>query len=64
MENRKIRKKKQNHLTKSQSRNIGERQKKSPETELLCAREDSNFHTRKGTTPSKWRVYQFHHVRF
>jgi hypothetical protein len=27
----------------------------------LCRGGDSNSYTRKGTTPSKWRVYQFHH---
>ena len=30
---------------------------------FLCAREDSNLHTRKSTSPSSWRVYRFHHVR-
>gem|GEM_PF-5696631 len=29
-----------------------------------CAREDSNFHRVTPTTPSRWRVYQFHHVRY
>ncbi len=29
----------------------------------MCAREDSNFHEHKLTTPSRWRVYQFHHAR-
>jgi hypothetical protein len=28
-----------------------------------CAREDSNFHEVTPTTPSRWRVYQFHHSR-
>ncbi len=30
----------------------------------LCPQGDSNSHTREGTTPSRWRVYQFHHVDF
>ncbi len=28
----------------------------------LCPGQDSNLHTATGTTPSKWRVYQFHHL--
>lgn len=33
-------------------------------TEMLfmCPEQDSNLHTVTGTTPSKWRVYQFHHL--
>ena len=27
-----------------------------------CPEQDSNLHTVTGTTPSKWRVYQFHHL--
>ena len=30
---------------------------------LWCAKEDSNLHDLAATTPSKWRVYQFHHSR-
>jgi hypothetical protein len=29
----------------------------------MCARGDSNSHKITLTTPSRWRVYQFHHVR-
>ena len=29
---------------------------------LLCPRLDSNQHVLANTTPSRWRVYQFHHV--
>ena len=29
---------------------------------LLCPRLDSNQHVLTNTTPSRWRVYQFHHV--
>ncbi len=29
---------------------------------MLCPGQDSNLHTATGTTPSKWRVYQFHHL--
>lgn len=28
----------------------------------VCPEQDSNLHTVIGTTPSKWRVYQFHHL--
>lgn len=27
-----------------------------------CPEQDSNLHIHKETTPSKWRVYQFHHL--
>ncbi len=30
--------------------------------ELLCPGQESNLHARTSTTPSKWRVYQFHHL--
>ena len=29
---------------------------------LKCPRLDSNQHVLTNTTPSRWRVYQFHHV--
>lgn len=29
----------------------------------MCARGDSNSHALASTTPSRWRVYLFHHVR-
>ncbi len=29
---------------------------------LLCPEQDSNLHTVTGTSPSSWRVYQFHHL--
>ncbi len=29
---------------------------------FVCPEQDSNLHTVTGTTPSKWRVYQFHHL--
>ena len=32
------------------------------ENSLECPEQDSNLHTETGTTPSKWRVYQFHHL--
>ena len=32
------------------------------ENPLECPEQDSNLHTETGTTPSKWRVYQFHHL--
>ena len=28
----------------------------------LCPEQDSNLHTVIGTSPSSWRVYQFHHL--
>ena len=28
----------------------------------LCPEQDSNLHTVAGTSPSSWRVYQFHHL--
>ena len=27
-----------------------------------CPGQESNLHAETGTTPSKWRVYQFHHL--
>ena len=27
-----------------------------------CPEQDSNLHTVTGTSPSSWRVYQFHHL--
>jgi hypothetical protein len=27
-----------------------------------CPEQDSNLHTVAGTSPSSWRVYQFHHL--
>jgi len=32
-------------------------------TRADCAHEKIRTSTPEGTTPSKWRVYQFHHVR-
>ena len=29
---------------------------------FLCPEQDSNLHTVTGATPSKWYVYQFHHL--
>ena len=29
---------------------------------FLCPEQDSNLHTVTGTSPSSWRVYQFHHL--
>ena len=29
---------------------------------FMCPRLDSNQHVLANTTPSRWRVYQFHHV--
>ena len=29
---------------------------------LMCPEQDSNLHTVAGTSPSSWRVYQFHHL--
>ena len=29
---------------------------------LQCPEQDSNLHTVTGTSPSSWRVYQFHHL--
>ncbi len=31
---------------------------------LKCPEQDSNLHVLANTTPSKWRVYQFHHLGF
>ena len=31
---------------------------------IQCPGEDSNLHGPKATTPSRWRVYQFHHLGF
>ena len=31
---------------------------------LKCPGQESNLHAATGTTPSKWRVYQFHHLGF
>ena len=37
--------------------------KKNPaKSEILCPEQDSNLHTVTGATPSKWYVYQFHHL--
>ena len=43
---------------------IFKKTKSSPEGLLFCwcPEQDSNLHTVTGTTPSKWRVYQFHHL--
>lgn len=32
------------------------------ESNFLCPRLDSNQHVLADTTPSRWRVYQFHHM--
>ena len=29
---------------------------------VMCPGQESNLHAVIGTTPSKWRVYQFHHL--
>lgn len=29
---------------------------------ILCPEQDSNLHTLASTSPSSWRVYQFHHL--
>ena len=29
---------------------------------VMCPEQDSNLHTVTGTSPSSWRVYQFHHL--
>ena len=45
---------------------MGVGQKKSPPIKCWkgswCPRLDSNQHVLTNTTPSRWRVYQFHHV--
>ena len=28
----------------------------------MCPEQDSNLHANTRTTPSRWRVYQFHHL--
>ena len=35
-----------------------------PIESLWCRRGDSNSHSLAATSPSSWRVYQFHHVGF
>lgn len=30
--------------------------------DFLCPGRDSNLHAETGTSPSSWRVYQFHHL--
>ena len=40
--------------------------KENPDRErsgfFLCPEQDSNLHANTRTTPSRWRVYQFHHL--